>query len=102
MPIGAGARSGLNCQASPPSPSGTTRGTLWWNFFGMYSVHRCGGSRMWESAEMRLYSRIDRLCDLVLRQAQDERKNFGRLPLMRSLSKHEETAGRLVSSTHRA
>src|SRR5437868_5032194 len=57
MPIGAGGMSGLNCHASPPSPSGTTRGALSWNFRGMYCVHRWGGSRMWESAEMSLYSR---------------------------------------------
>ena len=58
MPIGAGGMSGANCQASPPSPSDTTRGTLSWNFFGMYVVHRCGGSRTWESAEISLYWRV--------------------------------------------
>src|SRR6058998_3890810 len=60
MPIGAGGTSGLNCQASPPSPSGTTFGALSWNFRGMYSFQRCGGSRMCESAEMRWYSRAMR------------------------------------------
>src|SRR5690348_1348220 len=57
MPMGAGGTSGLNCHASPPSPSGTTFGTLSWNFRGTYSFQRCGGSRMCESAEMRWYSR---------------------------------------------
>ena len=58
MPIGAGGTSGANCQASPPSPSETTRGTLSWNCLGMYVVHRCGGSSTWESAEISLYSRV--------------------------------------------
>ncbi len=52
MPIGAGGMSGANCQASPPSPSDTTRGTLSWNFFGMYVVQMCGGSSTCESPEM--------------------------------------------------
>src|SRR5437899_11753785 len=57
MPIGAGAMSGLNCHASPPSPSGTTFGALSWNLRGRYCFQTCGGSRMCESAEMRWYSR---------------------------------------------
>src|SRR6266516_5549028 len=57
MPIGAGGASGLNCQASPPSPSGTTLGALSWNLRGMYCRHRCGGSRMCESAEISWYAR---------------------------------------------
>ena len=35
----------------------TTRGAFSWNFFGMYSVQRWGGSRTWESAEISRYSR---------------------------------------------
>src|SRR5438552_5716717 len=57
MPIGAGAMSGLNCHASPPSPSGTTFGALSWNLRGRYCFQTCGGSRMCESAETRWYSR---------------------------------------------
>src|SRR5437667_3892629 len=57
MPIGAGGMSGLNCHASPPSPSGTTFGALSWNLRGRYCFQTCGGSRMCESAEMRWYSR---------------------------------------------
>src|SRR2546428_381427 len=57
MPIGAGGMSGLNCHASPPSPSGTTVGALSWNLRGRYCFQTCGGSRMCESAEMRWYSR---------------------------------------------
>src|SRR5437762_12085315 len=57
MPIGAGGASGANCQASPPSPSGTTVGALSWNLRGMYCRQRCGGSRMCESAEISWYAR---------------------------------------------
>src|SRR5262249_26652325 len=62
MPIGAGGMSGANCQASPPSPSGTTRGTLSWNFFGTYVVQMWGGSSTCESHEIREYWRaiVDR------------------------------------------
>src|SRR3989442_134276 len=49
MPIGAGGASGPNCQASPPCPSGTTRGALSWNLRGMYCVQRCGGCRPWRA-----------------------------------------------------
>src|SRR5437867_4098883 len=62
MPIGAGGVSGPNCQASPPSPSGTTRGALARNLRGMYCFHRCGGSRMCESAEIRRYARAIGCC----------------------------------------
>src|SRR2546426_8640949 len=62
MPIGAGGVSGPNCQASPPSPSGTTLGALSWNFRGMYCFQRCGGSRMCESAEIRWYARAIACC----------------------------------------
>src|SRR5581483_10384659 len=60
MPIGAGGTSGPNCHASPPSPSGTTRGALAWNFCGRYRVQRSGGSSTCESAEIRWYSRAMR------------------------------------------
>src|SRR5581483_8117453 len=55
-----GGTSGPNCHASPPSPSGTTRGALAWNFCGRYRVQRSGGSSTCESAEIRWYSRAMR------------------------------------------
>src|SRR5579885_230104 len=46
MPIGAGGMSGAHCQASPPSPSGTTFGHLSWTFFGMPVAPRLAGVRV--------------------------------------------------------
>src|ERR1051326_6578348 len=91
MPIGAGGTSGLNCQASPPSPSGTTFGALSWNFRGMYSFHRCGGSRMCESAEMRGYSRAMRA---ALPREADRQPfvRFKRRPTMRATTLRVRTA----------